>query len=98
MEGGGHLTSKTVHQIAKERTEHVRKWTILATELSEGVRKVKASLSPRKAEVLKDKGLGLFDVLIREAGHEDLTSVDDLKKVFEFSLRSVGQPACLVMT
>ena len=57
-----------------------------------------ASLSPRIAEVLKNKRLCLFDVLIREAGHEDLTSVDDLKKVFEFSLRSVGQPACLVMT
>ena len=68
-----HLTSKIVHQVAKERTEQVRKWTILATGLAEEERKLKGPLSTRIEEVLKDKGLCLFDTLIREAGHEDLT-------------------------
>ena len=67
------LTSKTVHQVAKERTEQGRKWTILVAELSEEERKLKGALSPRIAEVLKDKRLCLFDMLIREAGHEDQT-------------------------
>ncbi len=75
-----YLTSKTVHQVARERTEQVRRWTTRATELLDEERKKKASLSPRIAEVLKDKRLCLFDLLIREAGHEDLTLVDDLKK------------------
>ena len=54
-----YLTSQTVHQVARERTEQVRRWTTLATELLDEERKMKASLSPRIAEVLKDETLAL---------------------------------------
>ena len=66
-----YLTSKTVHQVAKERTEQVR-----------------------RARVLEDKRLCLLDLLIREAGHEDLTLVDDSKRGFVFSQKF--RPACPV--
>ena len=41
-----------------------------------------SSISPRIAEVLKDKRLCLLEILLSEAGHEDLGLVDDIKKGF----------------
>ena len=80
-----YLSSRSVHQIAIERTEQVRKWTILAKDLADEERKLKASLSPRIAEVLQDKRLCLLNLLIHEAGHEDSSLVDDLKKGFDLT-------------
>ena len=48
-------------------------------------KEVKASLSPRIAEVLKEKRLCLLETLLTEAGHEDLGLVDDIKKGFDFT-------------
>ena len=56
-----------------ERAVQVRRWTILATDLADETSKLKASLSPHKR-------LCLLSLLVREAGHEDLNFVDDLKR------------------
>ena len=67
-----HLSSKTIHEVAKERAEEVGRWVALSTELVAKEEELKASLSPRIAEVLKDKRLCLPETLLTEAGHEDL--------------------------
>ena len=41
-----HFSSKTIHQVAKERTEEVRRWVTLSAELAAKERELKASLSP----------------------------------------------------
>ena len=91
--------------MAKERTEEVRRWVTLSTELAAKEKELKASLSPRIAEVLKDKRLCLLETRLTDAGHEDPGLVDDIKKGFdltgpqghcrdeEFSLRSFVRPA-----
>ena len=68
-----HLSTCTVHQIAIERTEQIRRWTAFAID------------SHRIADVLKDKQLRLLDKLIKESGHEDHTLVHDLTKGFDLT-------------
>ena len=80
-----HLSSKTVHQVAQERTEEVKRWIALSKELSTKERDLKSSISPRIAEVLKDKKLCLLERLLNEAGHEDVGLVDDIKKGFDLT-------------
>ena len=79
------LSSKTIHHVAKERAEEVKRWVALSTELSAEEKELKVSLSPRIAEVLKDKRLCLLETLLTEAGHEDLGLVDDIKKGFDLT-------------
>ena len=71
-----HLSNNTVHQIALERTEEVKGWVTLSKELSAKERDLKSSISPRIAEVLKDKRLGLLERLLEEASHEDRSLVE----------------------
>ena len=75
-----HLSDKSVHQIALERTEEVKRWVALSKELSTKERDLKSSISPRIAEVLKDKKLCLLKQLLDEAGHEDTGLVEDIKR------------------
>ena len=74
------LSNNTVHQIALERTEEVKRWMALPKELSAKERDLKPSISPRIAEVLKDKRLCLLERLLEEASHEDTSLVEDIKK------------------
>ena len=78
-----HLSDKSVHQIALERTEEVKRWVALSKELSTKERDLKSSISPRIAEVLKDKKLCLLKQLLEEAGHEDTGLVEDIKRGFD---------------
>ena len=55
-----HLSSKTVYQVAQERTEEVKRWVALSKEFSAKERDPKSSISPRIAEVFKDKKLCLL--------------------------------------
>ena len=80
-----HLSSKTVYQVAQERTEEVKRWVALSKELSTVERDLKSSISPRIAEVLKDKKLVLLERLLKEAGHEDTGLVEDIKKGFDLT-------------
>ena len=80
-----HLSGKTVHQIALERTEEVKRWVALSKELSTKERDLKSSISPRNAEVLKDKKLCLLERLLEEAGHEDTGLVEDIKRGFDLT-------------
>ena len=80
-----HLSSKTVYQIALECTEEVKRWIALSKELSTKEQDLKSSLSPRIAEVLKDKKLCLLERLLEEAGHEDTGFVDDIRRGFDLT-------------
>ena len=80
-----HLSDKTVHQIALERTEEVKRWVALSKELSTKEWDLKSSISPRRAEVLKDKKLCLLKQLLEEAGHEDRGLVEDIKRGFDLT-------------
>ena len=79
------LSSKTVHQVAQERTEEVKRWVALSTELVTKERDLKSSISPTTAEVLKDKKLCLLERLLNKAGHDDVGFVDDIKKGFDLT-------------
>ena len=80
-----HLSDKSVHQIALERTEEVKRWVALSKELSTKEQDLKASISPRIAEVLKDKRLCLLKHLLDEAGHEDAGLVEDIQRGFDLT-------------
>ena len=84
-ENVAHLSVRTIHQVAIERTEQIRKWTAYAIETDKEERAAKSTLSHRIADVLKDKRLGLLDKLIKDSGHEDLTLVDDLTRGFDLT-------------
>ena len=80
-----HLSTCTVHQIAIERTEQIRRRTAFAIDTDKEEKASKSALSHRIADVLKDKRLRLLDKLIKESGHEDHTLVDDLTKGFDLT-------------
>ena len=48
-------------------------------------RDLKATLSPRIAEILKGKKLWLLDSLIRASGHEDVHLVEDIQRGFDLT-------------
>ena len=80
-----YLSTRTVHQIAIERTEQIRKWTAFAINTDEEEKASKSTLSHRIADVLKGKRLKLLDKLIKDSGHEDHTLVEDLTKGFDLT-------------
>ena len=80
-----HLENRSVHQIALDRTEEVKRWVSLSKELAAKERDLKASISPRIAGVLKDKRLCLLEQLLSDAGHEDTGLVEDIKHGFNLT-------------
>ena len=80
-----HLENRSVHQIALDRTEEVKRWVSLSKELAAKERDLKASISPRIAGVLKDKRLCLLEQLLSDAGHEDTGLVEDIKHGFDLT-------------
>ena len=80
-----HLSDRSVHQIALERTEEVKRWVALSKELPNKERDLKSSIRPRLAEALKDKKLCLLKQLLEEAGHEDTGLVEDIKRGFDLT-------------
>ena len=57
----------------------------LSRELSTKERDLKSSISPRIAEVIKDKRICLLERLLNEAGHEDIGLVEDIKRGFDLT-------------
>ena len=57
----------------------------LSKELSTKEQDLQVSISPRIAEVLKDKRLCLLKQLLDEAGHEDAGLVEDIKRGFDLT-------------
>ena len=80
-----YIKKKSIHQLAIERTEEIRRWVNLAAGNADKESELKATLSPRIAEILKGKKLWLLDSLIRASGHEDLNLVEDIKKGFDLT-------------
>ena len=80
-----HLENRSGHQIALDRTEEVKRWVSLSKELAAKERDLKASISPRIAEVLKDKRLCLLEQLLSDAGHEDTGLVEDIRHGFDLT-------------
>ena len=71
--------------MARERTEEVKRRVALSKELSTKERDLKSPISPRIAEVFKDKKLCLLERLLKEAGHEDTGLVEDIKRGFDLT-------------
>ena len=80
-----YLSTRTVHQMAIERTEQIRKWTVFAINTDKEEKASKSTLSHRIAVALKDKRLKLLDRLIKDSGHEDHTLVEDLTTGFDLT-------------
>ena len=80
-----HLSNSSVHQVALDRTEEVKRWVSLAKELSTKEQDLKASISPRISEVLRYKRLCLLKQLLIEAGHEDIGLVEDITRGFDLT-------------
>ena len=80
-----HLSNRSVHQVALDRTEEVKRWVSMAKELSTKERDLKTSISPRISEVLRDKRLCLLKQLLNEVGHEDTGLVEDITRGFDLT-------------
>ena len=80
-----HLSSRSIHQVALDRTEEVKRWVSMAKELSTKERDLKTSISPRISEVLRDKRLCRLKQLLNEAGHEDTGLVEDITRGFDLT-------------
>ena len=80
-----YIKKKSIHQLAIERTEEIRRWVKLAAGNADKESELKATLSPRIAEIIKGKKLWLLDSLIRASGHEDLNLVEDIKRGFDLT-------------
>ena len=61
-----HLENRSVHQIALDPTEEVKRWVSLSKELAAKERDLKAAISPRIAGVPKDKRLCLLEQLLSD--------------------------------
>ena len=71
--------------LAMERIEEIKRWISLAQDLDEEERTLKESLSDRRKDVLKDKKFMLFTRLLADAGHEDISFVDQLADGFDLT-------------
>ena len=80
-----HIEGKSLHQLAVERTEEVKRWVPLISNTSDKEKEMKASLSHRISGVLESKRLFLLDTLIKESGHEDVELVNDLRRGFDLT-------------
>eukprot|EP00438_Fugacium_kawagutii_P007883 Skav213958 [mRNA] locus=scaffold1979:307938:309152:- [translate_table: standard] len=77
--------SQSHESLAKERTAELRRWAILVTDLKARENQLRSEMSSRRNEVLKDKKLALFETLITESGHQDVTLIDDLTRGFDLT-------------
>eukprot|EP00435_Cladocopium_sp_Y103_P070288 s2538_g35.t1 len=77
--------SKSRESMAKERTAELRRWASLVEELKGREAAIRSEMSNRRSTVLKDKKLALFEKLICESGHQDLTLVSDLARGFDLT-------------
>ena len=73
-----HLENRSVHQLALDRTEEVKRCVSPSKELA-------AKERARIAGVLKDKRLCLLEQLLSDAGHEDTGLVEDIKHGFDLT-------------
>ncbi|CAE7235623.1 unnamed protein product [Symbiodinium sp. CCMP2592] len=71
--------------VALERTETLRRWIALASELEPVEKALKADLPEFRKDVLSTKRLALFRTLLNEVQHEDVTLVDDILKGFDLT-------------
>ena len=69
--------------VAKWRTEQLRRWTLRAQELQDEEAALKDSLAPHLKKILSPKRLCLMREMIQETGYGDVGLFDDLCKGFE---------------
>lgn len=85
IEANNFCASRTDYEVAKHRTEVVKRWLSLANDFSQAEATNKDSLSTRRRQVLEKKRLHLFDQLIREAGHSDTTLAECIRHGFDLT-------------
>ena len=73
------------HELAKERTAEVRRWTFLAEEFKDAEKDMKTSLGQRRCDTLKGKRLLLFDRLLKDSMHGDECLPQDLRSGFDLT-------------
>ena len=75
--------SSTEADVARWRTEQLRRWTLRAQELQNEEATLKDSLAPHLRKILSPKRLCLMREMIQETGYGDVGLFDDLCKGFE---------------
>eukprot|EP00435_Cladocopium_sp_Y103_P056535 s954_g19.t1 len=80
-----YLTRESIYHVARTRTEEVRRWTLLASDMQAKEEELKSKLSTRISDVLRDKRLCVFEKLIMDSGHEDTSLVKDLSSGFDLT-------------
>ena len=80
-----HYMSSSTASIAQARTEEIKRWLHLKQSLSNEELSLKASMSERRREVLKNKDLCLFQHLLKDAMHGDSDLVEQLATGFDLT-------------
>jgi len=75
----------TPGDLARERTEEIKRWIHLSSSLSEAERHLKENMSSRRKQVLHGKNLLLFKTLMEDAMHRDSDLVDQLASGFDLT-------------
>ena len=75
----------TPGDLARERTEEIKRWIHLSSSLSEAERHLKENMSSRRKQVLHGKNLLLFKTLMEDAVHRDSDLVDQLASGFDLT-------------
>ena len=71
--------------LAQERTAELRRWAMLAEELSSENRRLMEDASARRADILAGKRLALMKRLLVDSGHQDTNLVDDITHGFDLT-------------
>ena len=80
-----HCAHSTPGDLARERTEEIKRWIHLASDLSDAERHLKGNMSSRRRQVLQGKNLLLFKTLMEDAAHGDSDLVDQLVCGFDLT-------------
>ena len=79
------MLDKAPGDLARERTEEVRRWISKASELDKAEGELKASMSDRRRGVLASKKLLLLGSLLDDSGHCDKNLVQDISQGFDLT-------------
>ncbi|CAJ1339650.1 unnamed protein product, partial [Effrenium voratum] len=63
----------------------IKEWLLLARDLNSAEKEIRLSLEPHVRTVLGQKRLKLFEHMLRQSGHGDVSLVDDIMKGFDIA-------------
>lgn len=77
------MQEKGEADIARDRTQQMRRWILRATELSDLETSAKAEMSEHVREILQNKRIKLFEEMLEEAGSSDVSLAQDISEGFD---------------